>query len=280
MILFPNAKINLGLNIIRKRPDGYHDLETFFSPVSLCDALEIIPQNPLDSISEQIIFSSSGIIIDGNREDNICVKAWNLLKKDYPNLPGIFMHLHKHIPTGAGLGGGSSDGAFTLQLLNNLFNLKISDHKLRSYALQLGSDCPFFILNKPCFAQGQGEKLEYIDIDLSGYEILLVHPGIHITTAKAFTGVSTAVPEKSIYDIIQQPVSTWRSELVNDFEKAIIPQFPTIGEIKNQLYALGATYASMTGSGSSVYGLFEKGKIPAYVFPAGYQVFRLLPVTS
>ena len=280
MILFPNAKINLGLNIIRKRPDGYHDLETFFCPVSLYDALEIIPQNPSLHSGKQLIYSSSGIIIDGNTEDNICIKAYHLLKKDFPNLPGIQMHLHKRIPTGAGLGGGSADGAFTLRLLNILFKLNIKDEQLANYALQLGSDCPFFILNTPCFAQGQGEQLSPIAINMTGYEVLLVNPGIHISTAKAFAGVNPIVPGKSIYGIIQQPVSTWRSELVNDFEKAIFPQFPAIGEIKDQLYALGASYASMTGSGSSVYGIFEKGKIPAYVFPIGYQVFRLLPATS
>jgi 4-diphosphocytidyl-2-C-methyl-D-erythritol kinase len=277
MILFPNAKINLGLNIIRKRPDGYHDLETFFCPVSLCDALEILPQNSSQNNSQHIIFSSSGITVAGNSEDNICIKAYHLLKKDFPNLPGIQMHLHKRIPTGAGLGGGSSDGAFTLRLLNRLFNLQIKEERLAVYALKLGSDCPFFILNKPCFAQGQGERLEHIPINLAAYEILLVHPGIHISTAKAFEGVTPCVPQKSIYGIIQQPVSTWRSELVNDFEKAILPQFPAIGEIKNKLYELGAIYASMTGSGSSVYGMFKKGSIPHADFPAGCQVFRLIP---
>jgi 4-diphosphocytidyl-2-C-methyl-D-erythritol kinase len=275
MILFPNAKINLGLNIIRKRPDGYHDLETFFCPVNLCDALEVIPQNPPLLSEREVIFSHSGIIIDGNPEENICVKAWHMLKKDFPYLPGICMHLHKVIPTGAGLGGGSADGAFTLRLLNNLFHLNISAEKLSRYALQLGSDCPFFILNEPCFAKGQGESLEPISIDLTAYEILLVDPGIHISTAKAFSGVSTYVPKKSIYTIIQQPISTWREELVNDFEAAIFPQFPEIDEIKNQLYASGAIYASLTGSGSAVYGMFENGKLPGQIFSAGYQVFHL-----
>jgi len=279
MILFPNAKINLGLNIIRKRPDGYHDLETFFCPVNLCDALEIIPQNPHLSSEKEVIFSNSGIIIDGNQEENICVKAWHLLKKDFPILPRISMHLHKVIPTGAGLGGGSADGAFTLRILNSLFDLQIEDEQLAIYALQLGSDCPFFIINKPCFAQGQGERLEHIDIDLSGYEILLVHPGIHISTPKAFAGVKPGIPGKSIYAIIQQPVSSWRSELVNDFETAIFPQYPAINEIKNKLYTLGAIYASMTGSGSSVYGIFEKGNLPEHIFPSGYQVFRLRPAS-
>lgn len=275
MILFPNAKINLGLNIIRKRADGYHDLETFFCPVNLYDALEVIPQNPQLLSEREVIFSQSGIIIDGNQEENICVKAWHLLKKDFPILPRVCMHLHKVIPTGAGLGGGSADGAFTLRILNSLFDLQIDDEKLARYALQLGSDCPFFIINKPCFAQGQGERLEHIDIDLSGYEILLVHPGIHISTPKAFAGIKPGIPENSIYDIIKQPVSSWRSELMNDFESAIFPQYPAINEIKNQLYTQGAIYASMTGSGSSVYGLFEKGKLPEHIFPSGCQVFRL-----
>jgi 4-diphosphocytidyl-2-C-methyl-D-erythritol kinase len=279
MILFPNAKINLGLNIVRKRPDGFHDLETFFCPVSLCDALEIIPQNPPLLSEKEVIFTNSGIIIEGNQEENICVKAWHLLKKDFPLLPRICMHLHKVIPTGAGLGGGSADGAFTLRILNGLFNLKIDDEQLAIYALQLGSDCPFFIINKPCFAQGQGEKLEPITISLSDYEILLVHPGIHISTSKAFAGVKPGIPGNSIHAIIQQPVSTWRSELVNDFEAAIFPQFPAIDGIKNQLYTLGAIYASMTGSGSSVYGIFEKGKLPEDIFPSGYQVFRLRPAS-
>jgi 4-diphosphocytidyl-2-C-methyl-D-erythritol kinase len=277
MILFPNAKINLGLNIIRKRPDGYHDLQTIFCPVNLCDAIEIIPQNSTHLAEKEVQFSNSGIIIEGNQEENICVKAWYLLKKDFPTLPGIYMHLHKQIPTGAGLGGGSSDGAFTLQLLNSLFKLNISADKLSSYALQLGSDCPFFIVNKPCYAQGQGEKLEQVGLDLSAYEILLVHPGIHISTAIAFGGVIPKLPEKSVYNIIHQPIQTWRSALVNDFEAAIFQQYPVIGDIKKQLYADGAIYASMTGSGSAVYGIFEKGKMPSPVFPSGYQVFRLLP---
>lgn len=277
MILFPNAKINLGLNIIRKRPDGYHDLATFFCPVSLCDILEIIPQNQLTHSTDPVRFSTSGLIINGSSADNICVKAWHLLKKDFPDLSPVQIHLHKVIPTGAGLGGGSSDGAFALQLLNTLFNLQINQDQLSRYALQLGSDCPFFLLNKPCFAQGQGERLEPLAIDLSGYELLLVHPGIHISTAKAFAGINPKVPGKSIFDLAKQPVTTWRAEMVNDFEESIIPLHPAIKEIKDQLYATGAVYASMSGSGSAVYGLFEKGTMPTPVFPASYLVFRLLP---
>lgn len=275
MILFPNAKINLGLNIIRKRADGYHDLETFFCPVNLCDALEVIPQQSPATASENVIFTSSGIHIDGNTADNICVKAWHLLKSDFPELPPVLMHLHKVIPTGAGLGGGSSDGAFTLQILNRLFDLNIPGPELSAYALQLGSDCPFFLINKPCFAQGRGEHLEAISVDLAGYEILLIHPGIHISTAKAFSGVIPRIPEKSVYGVVQQPVSSWRRDLVNDFEESLFPLFPGLKEIKESLYAAGAVYASMTGSGSAVYGLFEKGKMPAPAFKEGYRIFRL-----
>jgi 4-diphosphocytidyl-2-C-methyl-D-erythritol kinase len=275
MILFPNAKINLGLNIIRKRADGYHDLETFFCPVNLCDALEVIPQQSPATASENVIFTSSGIHIDGNTSDNICVKAWHLLKNDFPALPPVLMHLHKVIPTGAGLGGGSSDGAFTLQILNKLFDLKVPDAELSAYALQLGSDCPFFLINKPCFAQGRGEHLEAISVDLTGYEILLIHPGIHISTAKAFSGVIPRIPEKSVYGVVQQPVSSWRRELVNDFEESLFPLFPELKEIKESLYAAGAVYASMTGSGSAVYGMFEKGKMPSPAFKEGYRICRL-----
>jgi 4-diphosphocytidyl-2-C-methyl-D-erythritol kinase len=275
MILFPNAKINLGLNIIRKRADGYHDLETFFCPVNLCDALEVIPQQSTATATENVIFTTSGIQIDGNATDNICVKAWHLLKKDFAELPPVLMHLHKVIPTGAGLGGGSSDGAFTLQILNRLFDLNIPEPALSAYALQLGSDCPFFLQNKPCFARGRGERLEPIPVDLTGYEILLIHPGIHISTAKAFGGVRPRVPEKSVSWVVQQPVSSWQRELVNDFEESLFPLFPQLKEIKESLYAAGAVYASMTGSGSAVYGLFEKGKMPDPAFQEGYRVFRL-----
>lgn len=275
MILFPNAKINLGLNIIRKRADGYHELETFFCPVNLCDALEVIPQQSPATASENVIFTTSGIHIDGNILDNICVKAWHLLKNDFPELPPVLMHLHKVIPTGAGLGGGSSDGAFALQILNRLFDLKITVSELSAYALQLGSDCPFFLLNQPCFAQGQGERLEPISVDLTRYEIILIHPGIHISTAKAFDGVRPRVPEKSVYGVIQQPVSSWRKELVNDFEESLFPLFPALKDIKESLYAAGAVYASMTGSGSAVYGFFEKGKMTVPAIKEGYRIFRL-----
>lgn len=275
MILFPNAKINLGLNIIRKRPDGYHDLETVFCPVNVCDALEILPlRNPV-SASGKVILECSGIPVEGNTQENICAKAWHLLAKDFPELPPVQIHLHKIIPTGAGLGGGSSDAAFTLKMLNRLFHLQIPDEQLNVYALQLGSDCPFFLLNEPCFAKGRGEKLEPISLDLSGMELLLIHPGIHISTSAAFRGIEPAIPEKSIKELISQPVVSWKDELYNDFEKTVFPQYPVIRVIRDRLYEAGAVYASLTGSGSAVYGIFEKSNVPNLSFPPEYRVFRL-----
>jgi 4-diphosphocytidyl-2-C-methyl-D-erythritol kinase len=262
MLLFPNSKINLGLHICSKRADGFHDLETIFYPIGLQDALEIIPSH---NSTTDIEFTSSGLIVDGDMADNICIKAYHLLKKDFPDLPAIKMHLHKAIPMGAGLGGGSADGAFTLQLLNKKFTLNLSTPKLLNYALQLGSDCPFFIMNSPCFATSRGEILEPIEINLSGYQIVLVNPGIHINTGWAFAQLSPALPKRSLATIIAQPITTWKEELKNDFEKPVFEKYPEIKTIKENLYASGAVYAAMSGSGSTVYGIFEKG-IPAPQF--------------
>ncbi len=258
MVLFPNCKINLGLHITRKRNDGYHDLETVFYPVALKDALEMVISET-DPKNNGVHFSSSGLEITGDIADNLCVKAYHLLKKDFPSLPFLQMHLLKKIPMGAGLGGGSADGAFALLLLNQLCHLGLSEDQLCVYALQLGSDCPFFIRNKPCIARGRGEKMMEIALDLSGYTFLIVNPGIHISTAKAFAGIKPQQPELSIEKIIESPVKQWKQLLTNDFEKNIGEQYPNILQIKQALYQAGAIYASMTGSGSSVYGLFEKG---------------------
>lgn len=268
MILFPNCKINLGLNILRKREDGYHDLQTVFYPVPLHDALEIVRHpSPLAAIA----YSGSGFAVQGNLSDNICVKAYNLLKQDFPDLPAIKMHLHKAIPMGAGLGGGSADGAFALLLLNKKFNLALSEEQLLQYALQLGSDCPFFIRNTPSFATGRGEKLENIALDLSGYKFVLVNPGIHVPTGWAFS-LLRPVEKPSLKSIVTQPVETWKDSLTNDFEEPVSRQHPEIGMIKNVLYEQGAVYASMTGSGSTVYGLFPKVATPQFSFPAHYFV--------
>lgn len=261
MVSFPNCKINLGLHVTRKRADGYHDLETVFYPVMLKDALEIIR-----GTGEGVAFSSSGLPISGHSEDNLCVKAWALLKKDFPSISAISMHLHKAIPMGAGLGGGSSDGAFALKMLNKLFQLNISQAGLEQYALQLGSDCPFFIRNKPCLATGRGELMEEIDIDLSAYRIALINRAIHVSTADAFRGVVPAQPSVPLREIINRDPSSWKELLHNDFEASVFSKFPQIAAIKASLYEHGAAYASMTGSGSTVYGLFPKtAQVPVEV---------------
>src|SRR3989337_4109245 len=215
-------------------------------------------------------FSNSGFSVNGNQGDNLCIKAYHLLKNDFPQLSWIQMHLHKAIPTGAGLGGGSGDAAFTLKLLNEKFNLALSTDQLSNYSLQLGSDCPFVIINKPCIATGRGELLEPVTIDLSAYKFIIVNPGIHISTADAFSGITPAFPAKSMKEIIQQPLETWKNELVNDFEKTVFSQHPEIEAIKNKLYEAGACYASMSGSGSTVYGIFEKNIEVKFNFPSNY----------
>ena len=245
MILFPNAKINVGLRIKSKRADGYHELETIFYPVNYCDVLEILP-------SDEIAFTSSGIDIPG--DGNLCLDAYHLLKQDF-NIPAVHIHLHKIIPIGAGLGGGSSDAAFTLKGLNDIFDLQLSSEQLRIYAVQIGADCPFFIENKPMLATGIGEVLESIDLDLSAYHIAIVKPDIHVSTAEAYSGVTPKEPLCSLRDLIKSPIKEWQFQ--NDFEQSVFSKHPAIKELKNLLYKQGAVYAAMSGSGSSVYGLFE-----------------------
>lgn len=251
MISFPPCKINLGLNVISKRSDGYHNLETCFYPISLTDALEILP-------SEIISFEISGNPVPGNSSDNLCLKAYYLLEKDF-KLPPVRIHLHKVIPAGAGLGGGSSDGAHTLHMLNQVFGLKISTEKLKEYALQLGSDCPFFIEDKPMLGSGKGEVLTEISINLSGKFFVLVKPNVHVSTAEAYAGVMPMQHSISIKDILEKkPIEQWRNHLKNDFEESVFLKYPVINGIKQKLYQHGALYASMSGSGSAVYGIFEK----------------------
>lgn len=275
MIVFPNCKINLGLHILNKREDGFHNLETFFYPIPLRDALEITRWDD-DRAEADISFKSTGLVIQGDSHNNLCIKAYELLKKDFPVLPSIQVHLHKTIPMGAGLGGGSSDGAFMLRLLNEKFQLGLSDQQLISYALQLGSDCPFFILNKPAFAGGRGELLEEIPLNLSACRFAIVNPGIHVNTGWAFTQLNRSnhpnQPEhtRSIKLIIQQPVETWKDQLINDFEQAVAEQYPVIADIKQKLYDAGAVYASMTGSGSTVFGIFPESIQPNLCFPGEY----------
>lgn len=269
MILFPNCKINLGLHVLRKRSDGFHDLETVFYPVALQDAVEIIqPPQPMSDVE----FSASGLKVEGNVSDNICVKAYRLLKKDFSHLPSIRLHLHKTVPMGAGLGGGSADGAFTLVLLNKKFNLGLDEERLMDYASQLGSDCPFFIRNTPCFATGRGEVLENVSLNLSAYKFVLVNPRIHINTGWAFSQIKPSAERTSLKEIITKPVEEWKEVLINHFEEAVFAQHPQVKECKDELYNAGAVYASMTGSGSTVFGLFKKDVEPSFNFPSHYFV--------
>lgn len=270
MIVFPNCKINLGLNILRKRSDGFHELETIFYPLQLNDALEIIASH--SPAKPALPFVSSGLPIAGTLTSNLCIKAYKLLRKDFPGIPGVQIHLHKVIPTGAGLGGGSADAAFTLKMINKLFNLGITTEQLIKYALQLGSDCPFFIINKPCFAWGRGELLEEIELNLSAYKFVIVNPGIHIDTGGAFRDLTPALPALSVKEIISNPVEIWKDTLMNDFEKPIFQKYPEIAAIKDNLYQLGALYASMSGSGSTVFGIFPKTMKLQLSFPANYFV--------
>jgi len=257
MIQFPHCKINLGLSILGKRKDGFHDIDTVFYPVHLKDIVEITASSK--GYSESIRFTHSGLTIPGDTSNNLCVKAYHLLKADFPPLPAVQMHLHKNIPMGAGLGGGSSDGTAVLQILNSLFHLQLNKKQLIQYAEKLGSDCPFFLFDQPCQASGKGEILNPIEIDLSPYTLILIHPQIHIPTPWAFQQIIPCKKEKEIAKIVQQPLSTWKQELVNDFEAPVMKAHPLIGSIKEELYAQGALYASMTGSGSSLFGLFPKG---------------------
>lgn len=256
MVTFPNAKINIGLNIIEKRADGYHNIESVFYPVSLCDALEVIENT--DNSKERIIFSFSGIDIPGNPDTNLCWYAYHLIASHYV-LPDIKVHLHKHIPIGAGLGGGSADAASFIHLLNDKFELGISWGEMHNYARQLGSDCSFFISNKPSFAVGTGDQLESLKLDLSKYFIALVYPNIHINTAKAYNGVIPQTPSRSLEnDLLNLPIEQWKDFIHNDFEDTVFIQFSELKKIKGQLYSLGAEYAAMSGSGSTVYGIFKK----------------------
>ncbi len=276
MIFFPNCKINLGLNIISKRQDGYHEIETIFYPVNISDALEIIETR--DKSSNNVHFSSTGITIDCAKEDNSCIKAYDLLSNHFPRLPSIKMHLHKVIPIGAGLGGGSADAAFTISLLNKKLDLKLSKDQLLKYALELGSDCPFFIINKPCLAQGRGEILQEINIDFSTYKFLIVNPQVNINTRWAYSQVHPKNPVESIRLIIQKPVETWREELMNDFEQSIFNHYPELQAIKDELYKNGAIYAGMSGSGSTLFGIFRvQDQIGDFVWPKKYFVKEVLP---
>ncbi len=251
MVSFPHCKINLGLNIIARRPDGFHDIETCFYPIPWADILEIIP-------SDKLKFDVTGLAIPGQTQENLCLKAYALLKNDF-DLPPIHIHLHKVLPTGAGLGGGSSDGAFTFRILNEIFNLKLSPVKLSEYASILGSDCAFFIQDSAMIGTARGEVLRPIKLSLKGKFIVLVKPEIHVATVEAYAGVIPQIPSQSIQKIVEEtPLLKWKDFLSNDFEASVFKKYPGIKELKDRLYQLGAAYASMSGSGSSVFGIFDQ----------------------
>lgn len=294
MITFPNAKINIGLNIVAKRADGYHDIETLFFPVNLQDALEVTLMKPLDSgvIRKRLevgnllhlktesrypetetvddnsyVLNLLGDAIEGDPADNLVVKAYKLLAEDF-DIPPVIIHLFKHIPSGAGLGGGSSDAAQMIALLNKRFGLKMKNRSMERYAAQLGSDCAFFIRNKPAFATGRGEILSPVDLSLQGYSIVIVKPDIFVSTAEAYAGVTPAKPKVSLRDAVKRPVSEWKDLIVNDFEKSVFAKHPQLQQIKDKMYSIGAEYASMSGSGSAIYGIFSKPvEDPEQYFP-------------
>lgn len=255
MICFPNAKINLGLRIIEKRPDGYHNLETAFYPIGLKDALESVP-NTHDTDYSLSISGLDSSTLTCDPEQNIVTKAFRLIQSRYPLQTADF-YLHKVIPTGAGLGGGSSDAAFALKLINEINHLDLTEPELEEFSAHLGADCAFFIKNKPIFASGIGTEFENIALNLKGYFLVLVKPDIHVSTVEAYSLVNPARPELSLKDALTYPVDTWKDKVINDFEVSVFVKYPQIKSIKEQLYQNGALYASMSGSGSSVYGLFR-----------------------
>jgi 4-diphosphocytidyl-2-C-methyl-D-erythritol kinase len=256
MILFPNAKINLGLYITKKRTDGFHELETCFVHVPWTDVLEITE-------NDQFAFNSSGLAIEGPVSKNLCFRAYEALKADF-KIPPVHIHLHKVIPMGAGLGGGSSDASFTLKGLRDMFKLPLTDDQLIPYAAQLGSDCAFFIGQQAQIGTGRGEILEPINLNLSGKYLVLVYPNFGISTQEAFAGIKPKKAPIKIKKVIGQPLETWKETLSNDFEGSLFPKYPVLAEIKNELYSLGASYAAMSGSGSTIFGLFDHEiEIPA-----------------
>lgn len=259
MIAFSSIKINLGLRILSKRADGYHNIESVFYPLSWGDAIEIVPSKTETSLH------LSGLAIPGNQNDNLCLKAYQLLKNDF-DLEELDIYLHKVVPTGTGLGGGSADGAMVLNLINKHQNLGLLNDQLATYAQQLGSDCPFFIYNKPMLVTGTGHELAPFQIDLSNYKVALVIPNVHVSTSLAYSLIKPGIQKVSLTEIITKPIENWKNELINDFEEPVLKQFPQLRNIKENLYEQGALYASMSGSGSSFYGIFNQNQNPNIQF--------------
>ena len=254
MIFFSPAKINIGLQILEKRPDGFHNLQSVMVPTGLCDILEIHMNT---NKGPEIQFTQSGLRFPSYLEDNLCLKAWHLFSREVP-LPPVQMHLHKQIPVGAGLGGGSSNASVTLLGLNKLSGNPLKKEELTKLAEILGSDCPFFLNQVPMLMEGRGELLSPVRLRLEGYYLVLLFPKIHVSTADAYQGVSPRIPERYLRALLQEPLSEWRGLITNDFESSVFTKYPRIQNIKQQLYAQGAVYASMSGSGSSLYGIFDK----------------------
>ncbi|RYU81633.1 4-(cytidine 5'-diphospho)-2-C-methyl-D-erythritol kinase [Hymenobacter persicinus] len=266
MLVFPNAKLNLGLYVTGQRPDGFRNLESAFVSLPWCDALEVLPaaENKL---------TLTGIPIPGDPATNLCWRAYELLRADFA-LPPVQLHLHKVVPIGAGLGGGSGDAAFALRALNELFALALSPDALESYARGLGSDCAFFIRNQPVLAYEKGDVFQPLDLNLRGMVCKVIYPGLHISTAEAYSRVQARPPRHDLRQSLAQPMETWRETVSNDFEDALTPHYPVLGELKQALYAAGATYASLSGSGSAVYGLFAGRELPpALPLSAEYRVW-------
>ena len=257
MIVYPNAKINIGLNVVEKRPDGYHNLETVFYPIGLQDILEIkvLDEGNVPECGYKL--KITGTILDGSPEDNLVVRAFKMLKHDF-NLPPVSIGLYKHIPTGAGLGGGSSDAAFTIKTLNKRFDLRLTDEQMEDYCTRLGADCPFFIKDTPVFATGIGNEFHPVSFSLKGKHLVLVKPDIFVSTKDAYAKVNVRRPDTPLPELPAQPLETWKDTVINDFERSVFSKYPEIAAIKDSMYDIGAVYASMSGSGSSVFGIFDE----------------------
>lgn len=255
MIVYPNAKINIGLNVVEKRPDGYHNLETVFYPIGLQDILEI-QELETDVPACGYRLKVTGTVLDGSPEDNLVVRAFKLMKQKF-DLPPVSIGLYKHIPTGAGLGGGSADAAFTVKTLNDRFHLGLTVEQMEELCAQLGADCPFFVQNKPVFATGIGNVFHPIEVNLKYKQLVLVKPDIFVSTKDAYAKVKVQRPERQLPELLAQPIETWKDTVKNDFEGSVFSKYPEIAAIKDKMYDLGAIYASMSGSGSSVFGIFD-----------------------
>jgi 4-diphosphocytidyl-2-C-methyl-D-erythritol kinase len=271
MLLLSPAKINLGLQIIDKRLDGFHNLQTLFFPVPWSDIVEVLPSN-------SVRLHLTGLTIDAPAADNLCVKAFCLLQKDF-NLSGAEIYLHKQIPFGAGLGGGSGNAAAVLIAANRQFSLALTQPQLVHYAAQLGSDCAFFIYNTPMLATGRGEILSPLEINLQAYHLLILKPAVNISTQEAYRAIKPQKPLRNLQDILQQNILTWKQDLKNDFEPSVFAQYPVLGAIKAELYEAGAVYAAMSGSGSALYGIFEEA-LPAFRSKFQMQDFKWMPLSN